>query len=289
MARPQRILNSDGTSALVRVGPRPAGRLHDWGHALLTMSWPAFFAVVAVVYLAVNLLFALAFLACGDGIENARPGSLADAFFFSVQTLSTIGYGKMAPRGVIPNLLVAAEALVGMTALAVVAGLAYSRFIRPTAGVVFSAQAVVDRFGGRPTLMLRIANRRTDEIIEAGVSLVLMQRETTPEGVTWRRFYDLVPVRARSPLFTLSWTVMHVIDDSSPLAGHDGASLAAAQIEILVVFSGHHQAFGQTVHARHAYDYSQIRWDARFVDIFTDLPDGRRAIDFGNFDEIVGL
>lgn len=285
----QRILNPDGSSNVRRVGGPPRGWRGELSHFLLTVSWPTFIAVVAVVYVAVNLAFALLYLACGNGIENAREGSLADAFFFSVQTIATIGYGRMNPVGMAANLLVTVETLAGGMGLAVLAGLGYARFTRPTAAVMFSRQAVVGRFDGQPALMLRIANRRANEIVEAGVDLVLARTETTRDGVEFRRFYDLALLRGRSPLFTLSWTVIHPIDDASPLAGASSEALERGQAELLVVFWGHDEGFAQTVHARHAYGRGDIAWNARFADIFIDLPDGHRGLDFNRFDRVEPL
>lgn len=284
--RRPRILNSDGSSNVRRLGGRNRAWRGELGHFLLTVSWPRFLAVVVVAYAAVNFAFALLYLACADGIENARPGSLADAFFFSVQTLATIGYGRMSPVGTAANLLVVIEALVGGMGLAVLAGLGYARFTRPTAGVMFSRKVVIGAFDRQPALMLRIANRRTNEIVEAGVDLVLARTETTSDGVEFRRFYDLPLLRQRSPLFTLSWTVIHLIDDASPLAGASAEAMERNQTELLAVFWGHDEGFAQTVHARHAYDCDDIAWNARFADIFIDLPDGHRALDFGRFDKI---
>jgi inward rectifier potassium channel len=272
---------------------RLGGARHGWrgevGHFLLTVSWPGFIALAASAYCAANLGFALLYLACGQCIENARQDSLADAFFFSIQTLATIGYGRMTPVGAVANLLVAVEALAGGMGLAVLAGLGYARFTRPTAGVMFSRRAVVGSFDGRPALMLRIANRRTNEIVEAGVDLVLARNETLSDGAEFRRFYDLAPLRRHSPLFNLSWTVIHPIDEASPLAGASPEALERDQAELLVVFWGHDEGFAQTVHARHAYDSRDIVWNARFANIFTNTPEGRRTLDFDRFDLVEPL
>ncbi|MBI3444432.1 MAG: ATP-sensitive inward rectifier potassium channel 10 [Magnetospirillum sp.] len=281
-----RILNPDGSSNVTRLGLERRGWAGDHYHSLLTVSWPVFFALISGIYLMINALFALAYLACGDVIENARPGSFTDAFFFSVQTMATIGYGKLIPIGPLANALVAFEALVGMMSLAVAAGIMYARFTRPTAGVLFSTRMVVSPFEGQPTLMLRLANLREEQIVEADVHLVLVRSEISEEGMIYRRFHDLRLARARSPVFSLSWTVMHPIDHHSPLYGETTETLRNSHSELLVLFTGHHEAFAQDVHARHAYCADEIIWGGRFVDVFTTLPNGQRALDLTKFHEI---
>lgn len=261
--------------------------LHDLYHWLLTTSRLYFGIWLAGIYLGLNLVFALAYLAVGDGIENARPGSFIDAFFFSVQTMATIGYGKLVPTGVAANLLVTVEAAVGLFGIAVAAGLVFARFTRPTAGVVFSRNMVVSTLDGKLTLMFRLANARDDQIHEARVHVVLVRQERSVEGLEYRRLRDLSLERGLTPVFGLSWTVMHVIDEASPLFGCTTADMAASNAAFTVLFSGHHEAFQQQVHARHAYQAADVAWNCRFADIFRTLPDGRQAIDFSCFDELV--
>nr|7N9K_A Chain A, Inward rectifier potassium channel Kirbac3.1 [Paramagnetospirillum magnetotacticum] len=285
-ARKPRILNSDGSSNITRLGLEKRGWLDDHYHDLLTVSWPVFITLITGLYLVTNALFALAYLASGDVIENARPGSFTDAFFFSVQTMATIGYGKLIPIGPLANTLVTLEALCGMLGMAVAASLIYARFTRPTAGVLFSSRMVISDFEGKPTLMMRLANLRIEQIIEADVHLVLVRSEISQEGMVFRRFHDLTLTRSRSPIFSLSWTVMHPIDHHSPIYGETDETLRNSHSEFLVLFTGHHEAFAQNVHARHAYSSDEIIWGGHFVDVFTTLPDGRRALDLGKFHEI---
>lgn len=281
-----RILNSDGSSNVTRLGLEKRGWLDDHYHDLLTVRWPTFFAIITALYLVTNALFALAYLACGDVIENARPGSFTDAFFFSVQTMATIGYGRLIPVGPLANTLVTLEALCGMLGLAVAASLIYARFTRPTAGVLFSSRMVITDFEGKPTLMMRLANLRVEQIIEADVHLVLVRSEISEEGMVFRRFHDLRLTRSHSPIFSLSWTIMHPIDHHSPLYGETDETLRHNHSELLVLFTGHHEAFAQNVHARHAYSCDEIVWGGRFMDVFTTLPDGSRALDLTHFHEI---
>lgn len=284
-----RILRPDGSIAVEHIGrPRRRGAwAADLGHMLLTTSWPRFFLMVGASYLAVNIAFAGLYLACGDCIVNAHDRSFVDRFFFSVQTLATIGYGQMTPQGVFANILVAVEALVGMLFLALMAGLFYARFTRPTAGVLFSRQAVVGRFEGKPALMLRISNARGDDIIEASASLTMGRDEPCLETGAFRRLHDLTLVRSATPTFSLSWTMVHVIDPGSPLFGATPETLAESRTEFLVLFTGHHQGFGQRVHVRRAYAAQDLVWNARFGDMISDLPGGKRVIDLSKFDHVV--
>jgi inward rectifier potassium channel len=281
-----RILKPDGSVAIDHIGRPRRAWAGDLGHVLLTTSWPRFALVVAGSYLAINVLFALLFLSCGDCIANARPDVFIDRFFFSVQTLATIGYGQMTPQGVMANLLVAIEALVGMLFLALMAGLFYARFTRPTAGVLFSRRAVIGMFEGKPALMLRISNARGDEIIEAHATLTMVRDQPSTEAGIFRRLHDLALVRSSTPVFTLSWTMIHVIDSTSPLFNLTEDVLAQTRTEFLVLFTGHHQGFGQRVHVRRGYASEDLVWNARFSDMMSELPDGRRVLDLGKFDEI---
>ncbi len=279
------IVTTDARADVVRLGEEHKyGDLYHW---LITTSTLRFTIALTVSYFGVNTLFALAYLACGNAIVNAHEGSFTDAFFFSVQTMATIGYGQMSPTGIAANLLVTVEAGIGLFGIAVASGLMFARFTRPTAGVRFSRNLVVTEFEGRPTLMLRLANQRSDQIHEARIHLTLLRDETTIEGHQLRRLHDLELDRSNTPMFALSWTVRHTIGPHSPLYGKTPEELAASNAQLLVVFAGHHSGFYQEVHARTAYDCAAIVWNARFADIFRELPDGRTAMDFSLFDEVV--
>lgn len=258
--------------------------LGDLYHRLLTCSWPALLALVVALFALANALFALAYMLDG-GIAHARPGSFADAFFFSVQTMATIGYGTMAPVSTFANAVVCVEALSGLLALAIVTGLVFARFSRPTARVRFSRVAVISRRDGVPSLMFRMANERANRIVEAQAHVVLARQETTAEGESVRRFHDLALARDRNALFSLSWTVIHPITERSPLFGETAESLAAARAQIVASLTGLDESFLQMVHARYIWDAEEIVWDARFVDILQQAADGV-MIDYSRFDEV---
>jgi inward rectifier potassium channel len=267
---------------VLSIGLRTA-TLRDVYHSLLTTAWAQFFALVLVAYLGANLLFALGYLSIGDGIEEARPGNFSDAFFFSVQTMATIGYGKMAPRGLAANLLVTLEALIGLLGLALVTGLVFAKFSRPTARVIFSQNAVITRFDGVPSLLVRMANERGNQIAEAQAHLVLLRTERTPEGEEVRRAHDLHLRRSHSAFFAFTWLVVHAITPDSPLHGETPESLKAKDIDLVASMTGLDETLSQAVHARHAWMPDQILWGHRFADVLVSLPDGRRAIDYRRF------
>ena len=269
---------------ILAVGLRPQP-LADLYHSLLTARWWQFLLIVVVAYVSVNALFALVYLALGDAIEHARPGSFADAFFFSVQTMATVGYGNFWPRTTAANLLATAEMIMGGVGLALMAGLAFARFARPTARVLFSAVAVVRRWEGTPALMFRMANARSSQIVEAHVTVMLVRTERTAEGDVVRRLMDLRLLRAQHALFALTWTAVHPIDEASPLRGEDHRSLAAREAVLVVSFAGFDENLATTVHARHTYQASEILFGRRLADVIQRGPRGERTIDFRRFHE----
>jgi inward rectifier potassium channel len=264
---------------------------HDWAldfyHHLLTVSPWTLFVVLVAAYIAFNLIFAALYVLQPRDIANAAPGSFTDAFFFSVQTMATIGYGDMHPATVYANLLVTIEVLLGMTGLALATGLVFARFSRPTARVMFSNVAVVTNHEGVPSLMFRAANRRRNQLLEAQVTVMLMRDEVNSEGVEMRRFHNMAVARAHNPMFALSWTVIHPIDEASPLYGQSEEDLLSAHTQIIVSISGLDETFSQTIHARHTYNAAEIRWSHRFADILTRAADGHRRIDYRRFHDTV--
>jgi inward rectifier potassium channel len=259
----------------------------DFYHHLLTVSPWTLFAILVATYIGFNLAFAGLYLLQPGGIANATAGSFPDAFFFSVQTMATIGYGDMHPATVYTNLLVTAEVLLGMTGLALATGLVFARFSRPTARVMFSRVAVVTNHDGVPSLMFRAANRRRNEILEAQVTVMLLRDELNAEGVEMRRFHDMAVVRPHTPMFALTWTVIHPIDQTSPLFGESRESLLRAHGHVVVSISGIDEIFSQTIYARHTYQASEIRWNNRLADILTRAADGHRQIDYRRFHDTV--
>jgi len=270
---------------LAVVKGQDSGRFMDFYHTLLTVTWPWFFFQLAAAFVVINLAFATLYVIDRNGIANARPGSFADAFFFSVQTLGTLGYGVMAPRTLYANLLVTVESFSGILTIALFTGIIFARFSRPFARVVFSKVAVVAPFDGVPTLMFRAANQRGEAIMDAGVAVTLARQHTTIEGITMRRFQELKLLRANSSLFALSWTIMHPIDQDSPLYGLTPEDMEAQEMEIVVMLNGLDEILADRIYARHAYWADEIVWNRHFVDVISLTPAGERLVDLSRFHE----
>lgn len=256
-------------------------------YLLLTVPWTGFLLLMALFYVFVNTAFAIAYLLGGDCIENATPGSFIDAFFFSVQTLSSIGYGNMYPITTYADTLVTTEALIGTLGVTLLTGLAFTKFSQPTARVMFSRVATICEHNGVPTLMLRAANQRRNQIIEAQIRVYLMRDEISIEGEYMRRFYLLKLLTNQTPRFTLSWTVMHQIDERSPLWQATPESLAKTRAMLIVSLSGIDETVHQPLHAPYSYAASDILWQHRFADIFYSTPQGSRYIDYTRFHDVI--
>ncbi len=259
----------------------------DLYHFLLNMPWWGIMIMVFLLYIVTNCLFAVAYLIGGDNINNATPGAFRDAFFFSIQTISTIGYGAMSPKTLYADILVAIEALIGLLGVAMVMGLMFARFSRPTARVLFSKVAVIAPHNGVPTLMFRAANERMNRIIEAKMQLSLLRDEVTLEGQYIRRIYDLKLLRNSSAAFILGWLVMHPIDEHSPLQGLTRDDLFNMNASIIATMTGLDETLSQTIHARHGYSPDALVWNSQFVDLFTLGHDGQRYLDYRRFHEVI--
>ncbi len=283
---PVRIEKRDGRLTIVGMGAWHS-YWRDPYHLLLTIPWSGFLALTTLGYFATNALFALIYLAGGDCIANARHGSFSDAFFFSVQTMDTIGYGAMYPRTFYANMVVTLEALIGLLGVAMGTGLAFARFSRPTARVTFSSVAVIAPYNGVPTLMFRTANQRRNQILEAQLRVRLVRDEISQEGHFMRRFHDLKLLRSQNPVFTLTWTAMHQIDEHSPLYGVTAQMLAEAETMLVISLTGIDETVSQTIYARHTFVAHEILWNVRFVDIVSRSKDGERSIDYTRFHDVM--
>ncbi|HYN80603.1 MAG TPA: ion channel [Gemmatimonadaceae bacterium] len=278
-ANEKRLLNRDGSFNPRREGMPFFSRLHPY-HLLLTISWRRFFVVVVSGYVSANLLFALAYLACGpDAIGGQAPelfgGQFGRAFFLSVETLGTIGYGNIYPIGVAPNVIIAVESLSGLLMLALMTGLFFARFSRPTAAIVFSRRAVVTGYRGQTGLMFRLTNARANQLLELEAKVLFSRMEGDS-----RQYDQLALERKRVVFFPLSWTIVHPIDEKSPMWGMTADELAERDAEFLVLLSGIDETFSQLVHARTSYKPSEIVFGHRFVNIYKPVhADGTVAID----------
>ena len=281
-----KVLNRDRSFNVVIKGRQ---RTHDAYHSLLSATWPGFIGFVVLVYLSVNLIFATLFFAIGadqlQGITSEGLPRFLDCFFFSVQTVATIGYGHVSPIGLWSHLFVTLESLVGLIGLSVMAGLCFARVSRPSARVMFSRVALLTKVNGEPALVFRLANARMNQIAEASVSVVMVRNDETKEGVRSRKMIDLPLVRSRSPLFTLTWTVTHLIDQNSPLHGMDPDALTAVDGQIFVTLSGIDETMMATIHDRFSYNPGDLACDARFKDMMERTADGKISVDLSLIDQ----
>jgi len=271
---------------------RVGGRLHplsDFYHTLMRASWPATFGVILGAFVGINVLYALVYVALGDGVEGVRPGNFEDCFFFSVQTLATIGYGKMVPASRAAHVVVTFEAFTGILVTALTTGLLFAKFSRPTARVLFSRDVIIAPHEGKPTLMFRLANERGNRIVQASVRVSVLREVTTAEGLSMRRLIDLKLQRADSAMFMITWTVFHTIDESSPFFGVGPDEILRDNVGLVVTLIGLDDTLSQTVHARHSWTRDDFKFGHRFVDILIDEPDGSRVLDLRKFHETVKI
>jgi inward rectifier potassium channel len=262
----------------------------DLYHFVLGRSWTVFFLLVGLVFVLANMVFAWLYLAEPGSIANVRPGSFEDAFYFSVQTLATIGYGGMYPASRYGHIVVALEAIVGILMVALITGITFTRFARPSARVLFSNKVVITPRDGVPHVMFRMANWRRNRIVEARLNVILLVTERTREGEMMRRQIDLPLLRDRTSVFFLTWSAMHLVDEKSPFFGPEAlARLRAQQAEVYLSLTGLDETIGQTIHVRKQYVLDDIVPGARFADVLTTREDGVRVIDYRKFHDVVPL
>ncbi len=261
----------------------------DLYHSFMTISWPGLFASLAGFFVLFNLLFAGLYRLRADGIANVDPPGYWGLFFFSVETLATVGYGDMHPRAPYTHILASAEIFFGMTSVALMTGMIFARFSRPTARFLFARFAVILPIDGKLTLMLRAANARQNIVMEAHAQLRMIRDERTQEGFRIRRIYDLPLRRSQHPIFLFGWNLLHVIDAQSPLHGETPQTLAASRANILLTVSGTDETTGQTLMARYTYASTALHWNHRFIDILTVSPDGIDRFDYTKFHDIESL
>lgn len=263
----------------------PQDLFGDLYHVLLRSPWWVTIAAIAALFLAVNVLFALAFLVT-HGIANARAGSFWDAFFFSVQTLGTIGYGAMYPTTRAANAVVTAESIASVVVTAVATGLVFAKFAIPRAKLEFARFAVIYRRDGIPTLAIRLANTRGNFIVEAQVHVTLTRGEVSREGVPTYRMHDLQLTRTWSPALGRSWQVLHPIAPGSPLHGATEDSLRDQDMEIMITVSGLDGTSSQTIQGNWRYLPEHVKFGFRYADMLSPKPDGRVQLDFARLHDL---
>lgn len=279
-------------SRTIRLGGREVIaeglRLSFWAdisHRCMTVSWPAFIAGAAFVFVSFNAVFASFYWLGDQPISNVPGGSYIQYLYFSIETLSTAGYGDMHPQTHYGHFVAAVELFTGIFSISLMTGLIFARFARPTARLLFARNPVISNHDGQPTLMIRLANERHNIIGNATARLWLLRTEDSVEGQSFRRFHELRLLRNEHPAFALSWTLYHVLDKESPLFGLSAGDLETSVVSLVVVVSGYDVIAAQTVHARKSYDHSDIRFGHRYEDILDTSEDGRIRIQYGRFHE----
>lgn len=277
-----------GGREVVIQGLRPAV-FQDLYHFFMTISWPRLFVTIAVFFLVFDLLFGCLYYLVPGCIANLNPPGFGGAFFFSVETLGTVGYGEMHPQTLYGHIVSMIEIFIGLMMLALITGLMFARFSRPRARFLFALNAIVRPIEGRLTLMFRAANARQNVIQEASAQLRMLRDEVTEEGFRFRRITDLSLVRAQHPAFILGWNIMHVIDETSPLKNESADSLSASSTVFILSLSGTDMTTGQVLMARHEYPSTAIQWNHGFRDVLQVDADGTVRVDYREFDEIEPL
>ena len=276
---PRSRLRSLGGRKIIAEGLEQ-GLWTDFYHNAMTVSWPTFFGALAAAFVAVNLFFAFVYAAGDAPVANARPGSLSDLFFFSVETTSTVGYGDMHPQTLYGHVVATGENFIGLVTLAMMTGLVFARFSRPRARLIFAKNPVIAGHDGTPTLIFRLANARNAFISEATAKLWMLRAATNAEGRRFVGFQPLRLLRSENPVLALSWTLFHPIDADSPLFGVSDSELVAGETNFVVSIRGFDETSAQTVHARHTFAAQDVRPGHEFVDIHSLDEDGMRHIDY---------
>jgi inward rectifier potassium channel len=262
------------------------GRM-DIYHSVVSMSWWGYLAVFAAVFLFINAVFGFLYYIDASSIGGLSSHAFSEYFFFSVQTLATIGYGAKFPQTLYADVLVTVEAMIGLLGLGLFAAIAFARLSIPRSRIIFSNVAVVSAYEGQPTLMFRVANERNNRIIGAKVELSLLLRETTAEGLSIRRIYDLELVRNHTPMLSLTWLVFHPIREGSPLFGMSADSINQADFALIATIEGLDETISQTVHANHTYVSTDIKWHHKFKDMFKeDATTGQASIDLTRIHDV---
>ena len=261
------------------------GLWRDTYHFLMENSWTTLIAVLSFLFFFLNFVFALLFYWGSDCLAQSN-GSFADAFFFSVQTLATIGFGHIYPKTFYANIIVTIEAFVGTLGTAVMTGLIFAKFSIPKAKVLFSKHLTLTTHNGQPVLKLRLANSRGNQLVEGRLTVSVLMNEVNAEGEFLRRIRDLQLDRNTTSVFVLSWLVTHSINSESPLFKMSAEDMKAVDLQIIVSFVGLDDTSGQTMHARHLYRFTDIAWNHRHVDFFGTEENGRRYLDYSKFHQI---
>jgi inward rectifier potassium channel len=283
----QKSIGNNGNFNVKRIGANSA--LADMYHLLVQITWGRFMLIVLLFYFVMNLLFASLYFTIGvehlNGAANDTPYSqFLSSFFFSAQTFTTVGYGGISPKGTLASFVAATEALIGLMSFAIITGLVYGRFSRPTARIQFSANALISPYEESRGLMFRIANKRRSEIIELNATVMMISMDKKGEG--YSRNFDNLELEVSSIKFLpLNWTIVHPIDEKSPLYNKDKSYFESHDVEFLVLVQAYDDTFNQTVYARYSYKWEEMVWGAKFVKPFHVNDDGIVVMDLTKLDD----
>ena len=284
------------SASRIKIGSRqvvtrgiPRAVFQDLYHSLMTVTWPRLFAGIAGFFLVFDFLFGFLYYLQPGSVANLSPPGFLGTFFFSVETLATVGYGEMHPDSLYGHIISMIEVFVGLMMLALVTGLMFARFSRPRARFLFAKYAVIRPVDGRPTLMFRAANARQNVVQEASAKLRMIRDEVTLEGLELRRITDLKLVREQHPAFFIGWTLMHVIDDASPLHSETEESLRRSDASFVLSLSGTDETTGHTLMARGEYPGGAILWNKAFRDVLDVTEEGVVLFDYTQFHEVEDL
>jgi inward rectifier potassium channel len=283
-----RIMNRDGTSNVIRKGISHFSPINIY-HDLITISWKKFFLFVLIGYITMNCLFALIYTFIGienlTGVEHLNfTHDFWEAFFFSSQSFTTVGYGRVAPVSKLASSIAAFESLLGLLSLAVATGLLYGRFSRPTSALLYSTNCLVAPYKEIKALMFRVANARKNQLIEIEASVILAIN-TSVDGKVQRRFQNLELEIKRINFLSMSWTIVHPIDENSPLYNLTQQDYEDGNVEILILIKGIDDTYATTVYSRSSYTYKEIIWEAKFVPIINNNVNGKTEIDLSRISE----
>ncbi len=285
----QPLIKQDGSINVKRTG-LPFFRAYDNYHKLITMSWTKFWLLIFACYVVINVLFAFIYLAIGVQYLNGAEGTnsyqhFLDAFFFSAQTISTVGYGRISPTGVATNSVAALESMMGLLTFALATGMLYGRFSRPSAKITYSKNLLVAPYLETSRgLMFRLANLRRNTLIDLEIEIIFSYNEDV-DGKILRRFYQLEVERKRVSILTLNWTVVHPLDDKSPLKDMTPEDLKRTQASFAILLRAFDDSFSQTVHSRTSYQHDDLVWGARFKPAFDRDEEGRIVLDLSRISE----
>ncbi|WP_162055326.1 ion channel [Pontibacter pamirensis] len=281
-SRIKRLINKDGTFNTVKLGREL--RLYDAYQYLKNVSVQRLSFLILGFYLLINILFALLYLLCGiENLQGTEPDlpPFLNAFFFSVQTFTTVGYGILAPQGMAMNLVVTLESLMGWVGFAIITGVVFSRFSKPHVRILYSNNAIIAPHEGEKSLQFRLANKRNNVLLEMEAKVMLMVHDATYE----HQFYNLKLEQSSLQFFPLNWTIVHHIDKDSPLYNIGSKELEEQRAEVIILIKGYDEAYGQTVHSRFSYRFDEILWDVRFKKVYDTDAEGEIVFDLHKLHE----